>query len=101
MKKTQNKLTLDTVKHVADLAKLQLNKEDINKFQEQLSDILDFVAKLGEVDTKNIPPTSQVTGVENVFREDKVRKSLSQDEALANAKRKHNGYFVVRAIFEE
>lgn len=94
-------LTTDDVRHVADLAKLKLSDEDLDKFQKQLTDIVDFVGKLQEVDTKNVEPTSQVTGLENVLREDKVKISLPQAEVLKNAKRKHNGYFMVDAIFEE
>ena len=101
MIKQNKKLTENDVKHVANLAKLNLNEEDLKNFKRQLTEIVDFVSKLEEVDTKGVSPTSQVTGAENVFREDKTEKSLSQDEALSNAKRKHNSYFVVKAIFEE
>lgn len=100
-KQVSVELTVDEVRHVADLAKLKLNEEDLAKFQKQLTDIVDFVGKLQEVDTKNVEPTSQVTGLENVFREDEVKPSLPQAEVLKNAKRKHNGYFMVDAIFEE
>jgi len=51
--------------------------------------------------TAQVEETSQVTGMENVFREDEIKPSLSQDEVLANAPRKYKGYFVVEAIFEE
>lgn len=94
------KLTIDEVKHVAHLAQLSLTEGEVKKFRRQLSEILDFVGQLSRIETKEVIPTSQVTGLENVFREDIVRPSLSQDEALANAPRKHEGYFVVKAIFE-
>lgn len=100
MKTVKANLTLDEVKHIAKLAYLKLTDQEMTKFQKQLASILDFVSALSAVDTKDVIPTSQVTGLENVFREDEVKKSLSQSEALANAKRKHNGYFVVDAIFE-
>lgn len=89
------------VPHVAKLASLPLKKEEIEKFQKQLSSILNYIAKLNELDTKNIEPTSQVTGLENVTRDDKPSPSLSQEEALKNAKSKHNGFFKVPAIFNE
>ncbi len=101
MKKNKSSFSIEEVKHVAKLAKLGLAEEDIQKFQKQLTDIVDFVGKLQEVDTKNVEPTSQVTGLENVFREDEVKPSLSQDEVLSNAKRTYKGYFMVDAIFEE
>lgn len=94
-------LTKEEVRHVADLAKLELAEEDLIKFQKQLTDIVDFVGKLKEVDTENVEPTSQVTGLENVFRTDEVKSSLTQEETLSNAKRKYKDYFVVDAIFGE
>lgn len=99
--KKKVQLTTEEVRHVADLAKLRLSEEDIAKFQKQLTDIVEFVGKLQEVDTNNVEPTSQVTGLENVLREDEVKPSLPQEKVLKNASRKHNGYFVVDAIFEE
>ncbi|MDP3987744.1 MAG: Asp-tRNA(Asn)/Glu-tRNA(Gln) amidotransferase subunit GatC [Candidatus Levybacteria bacterium] len=88
------------VSHVAKLANLSLKKEELIKFEKQLSSILDYIKKLEEIDTKNIEPTSQVTGLENVTREDETSPSLSQEEALSNTKNKHNGMFKVKAILE-
>lgn len=91
---------MEEVRHVARLAKLNLSDEDVIKFQKQLTAIVEFVGKLKEVDTKDVELTSQVTGLENVFREDVIKPSLSQEETLSNASRKYKGYFVVDAIFE-
>jgi aspartyl-tRNA(Asn)/glutamyl-tRNA(Gln) amidotransferase subunit C len=100
--KTKNaKLTEEEVRHVAKLAKLELGADEIEKFQKQLSEILDYVALLNEVETGKVEPTSQVTGLENVFRKDKVEKSLSQEEALFGAKNKQQGRFKVKAILEK
>ena len=88
------------VGHIAKLANLSLSKGEQDKFGKQLSEILSYVEKLEEVDTKNIETTSQVTGLENVTREDKASPSLSQEEVLVNAKSKHNGFFKVKAILE-
>lgn len=98
---SSSKLTFDQVEHVAKLAKLKLSKEDLDKFKNQLSSILDLVGKLSEVNTKDVIPTTQVTQLENIFREDIVdgKRMLSQDEVLSNAKRTYNGYFIVDAIF--
>ncbi len=101
MPKGKNILTTDIVKHVATLAKLDLSAAELKNFQDQLSSILHLVEQVSKVETTNVEPTSQVTGMENVMREDKVGISLSQDEVLRNASRKHNGYFVVDAIFED
>lgn len=64
------KLTKDQVKHVAALARLGLSDVETEKFQSQLSGILDYVEQLGKVDTEGVLPTAQVTGLLNVTRED-------------------------------
>lgn len=89
------------VGHVAKLANLPLKHGEKEKFGKQLSEVLSYIEKLKEVDTKNVETTSQVTGLENVTREDEISPSLSQEEALSNAKSKHNGLFKVKAILED
>jgi len=86
--------------HVARLANLKIKEKEKKKFQKQLSSILEYISKLQEVDTKNIEITSQVTGLENILREDEVKPSLSQEEVLSNAKSTQNGLFKVKAILE-
>lgn len=100
MTKTKVKLSLEEVRHVAKLAGLRLTKDEEIKFQKQLSEIINFVDKLAEVNTKDVVPTSQVTGLENVFREDRITSSMTQEEVLANSPKKYKGYFVTEAIFE-
>jgi len=100
MKKISN-LSEEEVKHVAKLAKLTLTEEEIKKFQSQLSEVLNYVDVLKKLETKEIEPTSQVTGLENIFREDQTGQSLSAKEVLANAKEKNNGLFVIKAIFKK
>lgn len=89
------------VKHVAKLANLPLTPEEENKFETQLSSILEYVGKLSEVDVSKVSQTSQVTGLENVFREDSVKPSLSQADALKNAPETQKGFFKVTAILDE
>lgn len=89
------------VNHIAKLANLPLSKEEQKKFESQLSSVLEYVNKLKEIDTKNVELTSQVTGLENITREDEAKPSLSQEEALSNTKSNHNGFFKVKAILEE
>jgi aspartyl-tRNA(Asn)/glutamyl-tRNA(Gln) amidotransferase subunit C len=89
------------VKHVAKLANIPLNPEEEKKFEKQLSEILNYVEKLKEVDTKNVETTSQVTGLENVTREDETKPSLTQEEALSNTKNKYNGFIKVKVILGE
>lgn len=88
------------VSHVAKLASLPLSEAEKKKFEKQLSETLDYVKQLEELDTKGVEPTSQVTGLENVTREDVVTSSLPQEEVLKNAKSTYNGFFKVKAILE-
>lgn len=86
------------VAHVAKLANLPLKPEEKMKFEKQLSETLSYIEKLNAVNTKCIDPTSQITGLENVTREDEVRPSLTQEEALSGAKSQQNGFFKVKAV---
>lgn len=88
------------VSHIAKLANLPLSKKEKEKFEKQLNAILAYIEKLNEVDTKNVEPTSQVTGLENVLREDRPAPSLPQEEVIKNTKSKHNGMFKVKAILD-
>lgn len=88
------------VQHVAKLANLKITSEEETTLEQQLSDALDYIAILDEVDTKDVKPTSQVTGLENVTQEDVARESLSQKQALSNTKNNHNGFFKVKAILD-
>lgn len=96
-------ITADDVKHVATLAKITLTEEEIKKFTPQLTKIIDFVSELSEVDTKEVEPTSQTTGLTNVTGSDlvSVENVLTQDEALSGTDATHNGYFKVSAILSE
>ena len=96
-------VTSSIIEHIAQLANLDLSDEELKSMSPQFSSILNLVSKIKKLDTTNVSETSQVTGQENVFREDEVdsKRILTQEEALSNAKNKHNGYFVVDAIFEE
>ena len=88
------------VKHVAKLAALKLTPKEVNKYQKQLTETLDYVNQLDELETKKVESTSQVTGLENVLRKDKPGLSLSVKEALANAPQKHHHFFKIKAIFK-
>jgi len=88
------------VLHIAKLANLPLRKEEIQKYGEQLSAILEYIEKLKKVKTDTVSETSQVTGLENVTKDDSSTPSLTQAQALSNAKSQQNGLFKVKAIFE-
>lgn len=103
VKKASKSLSLDEVKHIAKLAKLTLSDDQIAQFTSQLASVLDYVSRIQSLSTKGVTETSQVTGLENVTREDVIDKNqmITQEEALSNAKKSYKGYFVVDAIFEE
>lgn len=87
------------VSHVAKLANLTLSDEEKVKFEKQLSETLSYVEKLKEVDTAGIEETSQVTGLENITREDETTDcTLSQEETLSGTKSTQNGFFKVKGI---
>jgi aspartyl-tRNA(Asn)/glutamyl-tRNA(Gln) amidotransferase subunit C len=93
-------ITRKEVEHVANLARLQLTEEEAERFTKDLNAILEFAAKLDELDTSNVPPTSHATDVKNVMREDRNRPSIPRDEALRNAPEEEDGQFKVPAVFE-
>lgn len=88
------------VNHVAKLASLPLKPDEIGLLKSQLESTLEYIEQLNEVDTKNIEPTSQVTGLTNITREDIASKSLSQEQALSNTEEKYNGSFKVKGILD-
>ncbi|HKC19464.1 MAG TPA: Asp-tRNA(Asn)/Glu-tRNA(Gln) amidotransferase subunit GatC [Candidatus Dormibacteraeota bacterium] len=94
-------LSKDEVRHVAMLARLGLEPGDEEYYAEQLSGILGHIERLQELDTENIPPTAQVVEIAARLREDEPRPCLTQEEALANAPAKVNGFFRVPSIQEE
>ena len=96
-------LTRAQVVHIAELAKLTLNEDEIDKMAQQLSAILDHAARLQEIDTTAIPPTASVVPLQNVMRADQVGDSLSREEALANAPDTDakEEFFRVKAILKE
>lgn len=96
-------LTKKDVEHVAKLAKLTLTSKEVTKFQKQLSKIVEYISELNDIDTSKVLPTSQTTGLENVFRVDEVKSSnlLTQDEALSGTEQIHNGLFVVKAVINK
>lgn len=99
----KTKLSPQEIKHIAILAKLEPNQGEEIALGKQVEITVEYISELSEVDTANVPITTQVTGLTNIFREDLIDKKrvLTQNQALFNAKRAHNGYFVVNAIFED
>jgi len=97
----KHELTTEEVKKIAKLAQLKLSDDEVFKFQDQLSEVLDYVEVLNELETNHVEPTSQVTGLENVEREDEANNSLTLDEALSQASETEKEMFVTKAIFKD
>lgn len=94
------KISKEMVRHIAMLSRLELKEEEIELYQDQLSRILDYVEKLNQVDTSEVEPTSHVLSLNNVFREDKVKATLTREEALRNAPDGTDKFFRVPKIID-
>ncbi len=86
------------MEHTARLAKLRLNEKEVRIMTKQLDTILSYVAKLDEIDTEGIVPTTHVLPISNAFREDSVKDSLPQKDALANCAHQDGKTFIVPRI---
>ena len=95
------RLSKEEVKHISQLARLGLAENDIEKFQSQLSDILENFEILKQVDTNDLPPTTQSITLRNIYRPDKARNSYPAEEILANAPQCENGFFKIKAVLED
>ena len=92
----------ETIDHISKLALLNLSDEEKDKLAMQLGDILKYFKKLDDLDTSNIEPTTHpIDGLKNVFREDEPWESLSNEEALKNAKHKKDGYIRAPRILKD
>lgn len=94
------KLKKEDIRHIADLARLELTEEELSKYGSQLSDVLEWASQLNEVDTENIKPTAQVTGVENILREDVVNDWDDNEKrtAINQAPEIEDGQYRVRRV---
>ena len=91
-------ITADEVKQVARLARLEVLENELETITEQLDRILGYIDKLNELDTSGIKPTTHAVEMENAFRDDETRPSLSQQEALANGPEQNGEAFVVPRV---
>jgi aspartyl-tRNA(Asn)/glutamyl-tRNA(Gln) amidotransferase subunit C len=78
-------ITREEVLHVARLARLELSDDEVTRFQEQLSAILEAVSKIAELDLADVPPTSHPLEIANTWAEDEPHECLTLDEVFANA----------------
>ena len=94
------KITAKEVEYVAKLARLKLTDQEKELFTNQLDSILEYMEKLTELDTENVPPTSHVLPLKNVMRQDESRDSHLQEEMLSNAPERDDNFFSVPRIIE-
>ena len=94
------KLSREDVLHISTLCRMSMSNAELERFQEQISNILENFEILKEVDTTNVPPTAYPPPLENVIREDKVAPCLPQSDMLANAPHQEEGYFRVKAVLD-
>jgi aspartyl-tRNA(Asn)/glutamyl-tRNA(Gln) amidotransferase subunit C len=92
------KLTLQEVEHIAQLARLKLTEAEKKQFATQLSDILDYAAKLDELDTEQIAPTASVQDVPLRLRPDRSQPGLTRKQTLRNASETEDGMFKVPPV---
>jgi aspartyl-tRNA(Asn)/glutamyl-tRNA(Gln) amidotransferase subunit C len=86
-------ITREEVLHVARLARLELSDDEVTRFQEQLSAILEAVSKVSELDLSDVPPTSHPLEIANAWEADELRPSLTLDEVFANAPDRDDDHF--------
>jgi aspartyl-tRNA(Asn)/glutamyl-tRNA(Gln) amidotransferase subunit C len=94
------KLTKKEIEHIANLARLDLTDEEFKKYGEQLSGVLSYIEQLQEVDTTDVEPTAQVTGLENVMREDRAEdwQENEKERALGESPEIEEGQIKVKRV---
>ncbi|RLT35136.1 MAG: Asp-tRNA(Asn)/Glu-tRNA(Gln) amidotransferase subunit GatC [Chloroflexi bacterium] len=93
-------LTDDEVRHIARLARLGIEDDEVARLRDQLSTILEHFDVLSTFDTEGVPPTAQSFDLANVERDDEPRPSVSRDDVFLNAPRSEGPYLRVRAVLE-
>ena len=89
------------IEYVANLARLKLTNSEKVQFSKQLGDILHYIEKLDQLDTKDIEPTAHIIPIKNIWRNDEVKNSLSQDLLKRNMPEEHEGFFKVPPVVDK
>ncbi|MFB6249686.1 MAG: Asp-tRNA(Asn)/Glu-tRNA(Gln) amidotransferase subunit GatC [Salinibacter sp.] len=93
-------LSREDVRHVAELARLDFSDDEEARMAEEMSQILEYVEKLDELDTSGVPPMSHVLDVTNVYREDDIESRIDREQALEPAPASEQGYFLVPRVVD-
>lgn len=94
-------ISIKDVKRTAQLARLEFTDEELQNMAGEMATVLGYVEKLNELDLDDVPETAHVLKLTNVFREDKVKPGLTNEEALANAPKSKKGHFSVPKVIGE
>ncbi len=94
-------LSLEDVKKIASLARLNLTDEELGLYREQLSAVLDYAGRLNDLDIAEVQPTTSAVAMQNVMREDKLQPSLSIEEVLLNAPQHSDNQFLIQSVLDE
>ncbi len=92
-------ISVDDVRHIAKLARIELKDEELEKFRADLNTVLGYVEVLKTVNTDGVEPLATVTGLENVFREDEVEESELAQDIINNAPEKTGRFVKVKKVF--
>ena len=95
-----SKIGLKDVQHIANLARLTFDEQEMESYQYQLSRILDYIEKLNQLDTEGVPPTSHVIPIRNVMKPDEKRDLFQREDIIANAPSAEQGYFEVPKVID-
>jgi aspartyl-tRNA(Asn)/glutamyl-tRNA(Gln) amidotransferase subunit C len=94
-------ISKDLIKNLSKLAKINLTEKEIEKYTNDFSSIMGYMEEIKNIDVGDTSETARVSSEGNVFREDKITPSFSQEQALKNGKKTHNGYFLVPKILKD
>jgi len=94
------KISKNDVEHAAELSRIKLNEEEAEKFTSELGAVLDYAAELEKAPTGEVETISQISGLENIAREDKIEASLPVEKVLQNAPEKQDNFIKTKKVFE-
>lgn len=94
-------ISIEQVKQVAEVARLDVTDEEAKRLSKDLTELLQYAEQLNELDTSDVEPTTHVVNLKNVFRKDEPKKWITQEEALKNAPDSGDGHFRVPAVMED
>ncbi len=91
-------ISAEQVNHIAKLSRIALDADEVPRYAKHLTSILHYVEQLGAIPTDNVVPLRQVSGLQNVLREDVVTNSDQRTDLLANVPMRHNGFIQVKTV---